>query len=80
MRGSAALTPFVDAWKLPLNPEDLDEMAYAVLAHALSIENPDRIIAAVQEQIAEAMRSHERMMQAVRDQTERKQNRDEGNT
>jgi hypothetical protein len=32
-RGSAALAPFVQAWGLPLNPENLDEMAYAVLVH-----------------------------------------------
>ena len=32
-RGFAALIPFVQAWNLPLNPENLDELAYAVLTH-----------------------------------------------
>ena len=32
-RGTAALIPFVEAWNLPLNPENLDELAYAVLTH-----------------------------------------------
>ena len=32
-RGSSALVPFVQAWRLPLDPEELDEMAYAVLKH-----------------------------------------------
>jgi hypothetical protein len=32
--GSSALVPFVQAWRLPLNPENLDEMVYAVLKHA----------------------------------------------
>jgi hypothetical protein len=32
-RGSSALVPFVQVWNLPLNPENLDEMVYAVLKH-----------------------------------------------
>jgi hypothetical protein len=32
-RGSSALVPFVQEWGLPLDPENLDEMAYAVLLH-----------------------------------------------
>ena len=32
-RGAAALLPFDQEWNLPLNPEDLDELAYAVLTH-----------------------------------------------
>lgn len=35
-RGVAALVPFVRAWSLPLNPENLDLLAYAVLRHARS--------------------------------------------
>ena len=34
-RGSSALVPFEQAWRLPLNPEELDEMAYAVLKHGI---------------------------------------------
>jgi hypothetical protein len=30
-RGAAALIPFVQEWRLSLNPEDLDEIASAVL-------------------------------------------------
>jgi hypothetical protein len=33
-RGTTALVPFVQQWGLPLNPENLDEMVYAVLKHA----------------------------------------------
>ena len=32
-RATAALVPFVQQWSLPLNPEQLDEMAYAVIRH-----------------------------------------------
>lgn len=30
-RASDALMPFVDRWKLPLNPEDVEVIAYAAL-------------------------------------------------
>lgn len=33
-RGAAALVPFVRAWRLSLNPENLELMAYAVLVHS----------------------------------------------
>lgn len=33
-KGAAALIPFVERWNLNLNPEQLDEMAYAVLRNA----------------------------------------------
>ena len=32
-RASDALVPFVQAWNLSLNPEELAEIAYAVLVH-----------------------------------------------
>jgi hypothetical protein len=41
-RGAAALQPFVDAWNLPLNPEDLDELASAVLRHGRKTGPIDR--------------------------------------
>ncbi len=62
-RGAAALLPFVREWKLPLNPEDLGELAYAVLTHGQRtgpIDAPDewtRIDEAVRRQIEEVRRS-----------------------
>lgn len=61
-RGAAALVPFVQAWNLPLNPEDLDEIAYAVLTHGQKRRplNPaewDAIDRAVREQLEEIARS-----------------------
>jgi hypothetical protein len=35
-RGIAALLPFAHEWRLPLNPEDLQAMAVAVLLHSHS--------------------------------------------
>lgn len=32
-RGAAALGPFVNRWRLPLNPENVELMVYAVLRH-----------------------------------------------
>jgi hypothetical protein len=61
-RGAAALVPFVQAWNLPLNPEDLDELAYAVLTHGqkrgpIDPAEWERIDRAVREQLEEAARS-----------------------
>lgn len=53
-RAFAALTPFVAAYGLPVNPEELEEMAYAVLAHVASSEALVEIHDAVERQIAEA--------------------------
>jgi hypothetical protein len=53
-RAHAALIPFVAAYGLPVNPEELDEMAYAVLAHAVSRETLVEVHDAVKRQIAEA--------------------------
>ena len=61
-RGAAALLPFVEAWNLPLNPEDLDELAYAVLTHGQKQGPIDPaewapIDRAVREQLEEVVRS-----------------------
>jgi hypothetical protein len=45
-RGIAALLPFAQEWGLPLNPEDLQAMAVAVLIHAHSDETLHEIDAA----------------------------------
>ncbi|MGI5183314.1 hypothetical protein ACQEVZ_44360 [Dactylosporangium sp. CA-152071] len=50
---ATALGPFVRRWRLPLNPEDIDQLAYAVLRHARSGAQSELIIAAVEAQIDE---------------------------
>ena len=57
-RAADVLGYFVAPWKLPLNPEDLAELAYAVLVHDSSA-SWDEIGAAVEEQIAEHRRQAE---------------------
>jgi hypothetical protein len=69
-RAAAALFPFVEAYRLSVNPEDLDEMAYAVLKHArgaggvtqAALEEIDR---AVRVQLAEEREAHLRMVEAM---------------
>jgi hypothetical protein len=60
--GVSALVPFVRAWRLPLNPEDLGEMAYAVLRHASSASASAEITESVERQSAEAGAEHQRML------------------
>ena len=55
-RGAAALIPFVQEWRLPLNPEHLDEIAAAVLLHHDSSESWEEIEAAVRKQLADFRR------------------------
>ncbi len=50
-RATGALIPFVQGWNLSLNPEDLAEIAYAVLVHHDSDASWEEIHAAVQAQI-----------------------------
>jgi hypothetical protein len=52
-RATGALLPFVKEWNLALNPEDLAEIAFAVLKHYDSGESWDQIHAAVYAQIEE---------------------------
>ena len=66
-RGTAALLPFVQEWKLPLNPEDLDEIAYAVLKHHDSDASFEEIQAAARAQLAEVRAAHDRMLEQMRD-------------
>lgn len=54
-RAHTALVPFVAAYGLPLNPEDLDEMAYAVISHLDTDESLQDIFDRVQDQIRQAL-------------------------
>ncbi len=74
-RAVAALGPFVRRWGLPLNPEDMDELAYAVLRHAYSNDDLDAIVAAVEEQIDEHAAKAQELHNAMRAHLERKHNR-----
>lgn len=65
-RGPAALIPFVKAWNLAVNPEDLDEMAYAVLVHHDSDASWEAIDRAVRRQIAQIRRGQAEMRDAMR--------------
>jgi hypothetical protein len=55
-RASWALIPFVEEWKLSLNPEELDELAYAVLRHFDSDASWEELHASVREQIEDYRR------------------------
>jgi hypothetical protein len=50
-RAVSTLIPFIRRWQLPLNPEDAEEVVYAVLLHARSDTPPDQIVVAVEHQI-----------------------------
>jgi len=76
LRGMTALYPFVAAYDLPLNPEDLEEMVYAVLKHAVGTGPFEQITEAVNEQIASAAAAHAAMAEAM----ERSIHRDSGPT
>jgi hypothetical protein len=66
-----ALYPFVRAYDLPLNPEDLEEMVYAVLKHATELGPSEQITKAVQQQIASAGAAQEAMITAMQQSIER---------
>lgn len=51
MRGAAALFPFVQRWGLSLNPEDLDEMAYAVLRNYDRKDRDSRVYDAIERDV-----------------------------
>jgi|tagenome__1003787_1003787.scaffolds.fasta_scaffold20913521_3 hypothetical protein len=63
-RATAALVPFVQAWNLSLNPDDLAEMAYAVLVHHDGDTGLDEIDAAVRAQIDDQHRGAQAMREA----------------
>jgi hypothetical protein len=66
-RGAGVLAYFVNPWNLPLNPEELAELAYAVLVHHDSTASWEEIGAAVEEQIAEHQRQAEALDAAYGD-------------
>ena len=64
-RAEAALMPFVQAWNLPLNPENLDLIAYAVLLHRGNDTTLADIQGAVERLIEEDAAAHQQMMSAM---------------
>jgi hypothetical protein len=60
-RGITALVPFAHEWGLPLNPEDLQAMAVAVLIHTHSDETLEEIDAAERQWIKDAREAHQRL-------------------
>jgi len=77
-RAAAALGPFVRRWRLPLNPEDRDELAYAVLRHARSNDDLDTITTAVDQQIDQHEANAQRLREAMQADLERRQDRRKG--
>jgi len=64
-RAAAALDPFVRAFNLPVNPEELALMAYAVLRYTYSDQPLAQVAAAVQELIDQHIADHQRMLRAM---------------
>ena len=64
-RAEAALMPFVQAWNLPLNPENLDLIAYAVLLHRGNDTTLADIQGAVERLIEEDAAAYQQMMSAM---------------
>jgi hypothetical protein len=64
-RGISSLVPFVQEWGLPLNPEDLQAMAVAVLIHTYSEETLEEIDAAERQWIKDDREAHHRMVAAM---------------
>jgi len=64
-RAAAALNPFVRAFNLPVNPEELGLMAYAVLRYTYSDEPLAEVAAAVRELIDQHIADHQRMLRAM---------------
>ena len=67
-RAVAALVPYVQAWNLALNPEDLHELAGAVLTHFDSDATFEEIDAAERARIEEVARQQAEMRRAFLDQ------------
>jgi hypothetical protein len=69
-RAAGALVPFVHEWSLPLNPEDLAEIAYAVLVHHDSDASWEEVDAAVRAQIEEHRQRADYPREAMRGENE----------
>ncbi|GIE85757.1 hypothetical protein [Actinoplanes regularis] len=72
LRAAAALGPFVRRWHLPLNPEDMDEIAYAVLRYARTDNDPDEIVVAVEQQIDQHESRARQLLEAMQAQIDRR--------
>ena len=64
-RAVTALVPYVQEWGLPLNPEDLQAMAVAVLTHARSDATLSEIDAAERRWVHENREEHADMVRAM---------------
>jgi hypothetical protein len=65
LRAETAVVPFVRAFGLPVNPEDLELMAYVVLRFGNSTEELSDIAQAVEKLITDHLAAHARMMEAM---------------
>jgi hypothetical protein len=65
LRAETALVPFVRGFNLPVNPEELELMAYAVLRFANSTDELPAIAQAVEVLIADHLAARERMIAAM---------------
>jgi hypothetical protein len=63
-RAHCAFYPFVEAFNLSLNPEDIDEIIIAILTHVDSDASPEAIVDEVRAQIANYLESA-RLMHAA---------------
>jgi len=66
-RAVAALGPYVHEWHLPLNPEELHELAGAVLTHFDSAASFDAIDAAERARIKEFARQQAELQREFTD-------------
>ena len=61
-RGVTALVPYVQEWGLPLNPEDLQAMAVAVMIHSRGDRSPAEIEAFERDWIRKNRQAHDAML------------------
>ena len=66
-RGTAALVPFVQAWRLSLNPEDLEVMVDAVIQAVRSGASLDEIVEASRNLIAEHAAAAQTLREAMQE-------------
>lgn len=66
-RALVALSPFVAEYRLPVNPEDLELMVYAMLRHLRSPEPDEAVIEGVKALIEEQRVKHEALSRAMRE-------------
>ncbi|MBL7258738.1 hypothetical protein [Paractinoplanes lichenicola] len=65
MNASAAFLPFVQRWDLPLNPEDMDQIVWALLLYSRSPLSWEEIAAAAHRQIDVHEEGNRRMSEAM---------------